>query len=94
MKAITTNEYEVEYSVDEDGTCVLECMTVKPEYRGQGYARKAMQHFLDAIGNCRVELCAYPQDDTTDQDRLVGFYESFWFNIEYDTGDWVLMYRS
>tara|TARA_R110000772_G_scaffold233800_2_gene345370 strand:- start:7318 stop:7584 length:267 start_codon:yes stop_codon:yes gene_type:complete len=66
----------------ENGKIVIENIFVPKELRGQGIARKIMQELIENNKSVTIELHAYPQDEETELEKLVNFYESFGFQIE------------
>jgi len=59
----------------------IDNLFVKPEFRGQGYARKMLEQAIDMIQkqtpDMEIKIVPEPKDDTTDFSRLEQFYESF-----------------
>jgi ribosomal protein S18 acetylase RimI-like enzyme len=72
----------------ENGNLVIENIFVPNELRGQGIAKKMMQELIENNKNIDIELHAYPQDEQTDINKLVEFYESFGFEIIGGSEDW------
>lgn len=75
-----TQKYSIQYSI-ENGIVILENIEVKNEYRGKGWGKKAMQRFIKMFKGKTIELHAYPQDEKTNIEKLVAFYESFGFEV-------------
>tara|TARA_R100000152_G_C6690522_1_gene122257 strand:- start:293 stop:766 length:474 start_codon:yes stop_codon:yes gene_type:complete len=63
------------------GGLYLSELHVQPSCRNRGHARKAMQFIMNAADTfgVRIELSAYPADDTTTKDGLHDFYTSLGF---------------
>jgi ribosomal protein S18 acetylase RimI-like enzyme len=80
MTTIRTNKYIIEYEIEDD-IIILHNLEVFEEYRGKGWGEKAMQRFMNKFSGRKIELHAYAQDDTTDTNRLVEFYEKFNFEV-------------
>lgn len=67
--------------IGEDGPVRISEIVTPQEQRGQGQATRALRQLIDrakAEGRA-VELLAAPQDDVTEQDRLVEWYKSLGF---------------
>jgi len=71
-----------------EGKIILENIEIKKEFRGKGKASELMIQFINKFSDKIIELCACAQDDDTDTDRLVEFYESFGF-INNGGDDWI-----
>lgn len=72
----------VDYTVSQDGKRVEVNMVKTPEAdRGQGAARRAMQHVLDMAdkAGAQVVLTADPMDKKTSKPKLEKFYKSLGF---------------
>lgn len=80
MATISTKKYKVTYSI-EDGVVILDNIEVNPSHRGQGVGTSAMHRFMKKFSGRNIELHAYAQDDTTDTNKLVTFYEKFGFSV-------------
>jgi hypothetical protein len=84
MATLTYLDCTITYSVEES-CIILDNIDVPVHARGNGQAKAAMTEFMSKFEGHRVELHAYPQDDETDVNRLVSFYERFGFKVA--TGD-------
>jgi ribosomal protein S18 acetylase RimI-like enzyme len=82
-----TNKYTIDYDIEDD-VIILNNIEVLQEYRNCGWGRKAMEKFMDEFGDRKIELHAYAQDETTDTNRLVEFYESFGFEVVTGCEEW------
>lgn len=60
----------------------IDLVYTKPEYRGQGYAEKMLDASLDVAEKTgmKIKLVALPKDSSTDQNKLIKFYESMGFS--------------
>lgn len=50
----------ISYKNQDDGTVLINGLTIMPEYRGQGIASLAMNKLLDEIGNKSCSLVVHP----------------------------------
>jgi ribosomal protein S18 acetylase RimI-like enzyme len=57
-KAVGTISYET----DQDGTVIINSLTVLPEYRGKGIATNAMKKLLDGLKNKNFALLVHPEN--------------------------------
>jgi ribosomal protein S18 acetylase RimI-like enzyme len=81
MATIKNKSYVINYH-SENGVVILDMIEVDEKLRGKGIAKKAMERFLNMHKGKTIELHAYPQDDSTDLQRLVDLYTSFGFEIQ------------
>jgi GNAT superfamily N-acetyltransferase len=73
-------KYEIS-SYEENGVVVLDYIHVEQQHRNKGIGTIAMMSFLSKNKGKKIELHAYPQDETTDVFKLVEFYEKFGFDV-------------
>ena len=78
--------------IDEDGNecdgeeyVKIDNLFVKPEFRGQGFARALMLQAIEMIGTqypgMEIKIVPEPKDETTDFNRLAAFYESLGLEV-------------
>jgi ribosomal protein S18 acetylase RimI-like enzyme len=69
------------YEVEGEEYIKIDNLFVKPEYRGQGFARKLLTQAIEMIQKqapgLEVKIVPEPKDDQTTFTRLAAFYESF-----------------
>lgn len=99
MKTYKNWPCTIKYDVDDysgEDVVVVDLIIVDDASRGQWRAKKTMQKFLTEVvdaNDMRCELCAYPNEDGVDKDRLVDFYENFGFSVDCDNWDCADMSR-
>lgn len=80
MPSIITKKYKLVYTIEE-GVVLLDLLEVDTAHRCKGVGTRAMQRFLNKFKNRHIELHAYAQDECTDTNKLVSFYEKFGFSV-------------
>lgn len=86
---MTIEKTGIKYSPDEcdPSELCIEELYVEPAERGKGKARelvkKAIKYAIEK-GFKKIGLYAYGDDDETDTNRLIEFYESFGFRSDCD----------
>lgn len=87
MKFTINNSY-AEVSVDdcEENALVLDMVWVDPADRGKGLGTKLTKMAIEYAQDQEMELslCAEPQDESTDGERLIEFYRNLGFESDAD----------
>lgn len=80
----------INYTIEDD-EIIIDVVEVIEKRKGTGSELvKMVIEIAEEMGK-NIGICAYPQDDSIELCDLVRFYEKLGFEIDYDTGNEVLM---
>ena len=83
VKPHYVEEEDIESEEYMDGI-ILELIKVNPKFANKGYAERKMKQFVDVVDELgfTVHLDVIPQDDNTEESRLINFYKKYGFIIK------------
>ena len=79
MKQVTDN-CTITYSIEENEV-IIDMIEVDYNNRGKGFAKKAMELFMEEHYGKVITLHAYSQEEDISTEMLVEFYKKFGFKV-------------